>query len=167
MPSFILNEKGVATRLGQANAKPHYFLISSNKNKTIPKLGPRDRDVRAHLHISDVEYFKAHGVPKSIGEILSMTFNRTPPQPVENKATNPTPSSGGENETTEKRNQSWYLEFKDMEKQSPKPTNEAIFKKISKDHYGHDGKLETVKSAVNGIRRGKGETNRHARPGNF
>ena len=66
-------------------------------------------------------------------------------------------------ETTDQRNQRWYERFNKFAGQRPKPTHEAIFKKISLEEFGHDGKRETVKAAVNDIRRKQNETNRLAR----
>jgi len=64
------------------------------------------------------------------------------------------------NETTADRNQRWYLDFEVRRKTRSYGTKQAIFDAMSKYEFGHSGKVETIKKAVNTIRGAKGETNR-------
>jgi hypothetical protein len=65
-----------------------------------------------------------------------------------------------ENETTADRNLRWYNDFEVRRKTGRYRTKQAIFDAMSKDEFGHNGKVETIKKAVNSIRGPKGETNR-------
>jgi hypothetical protein len=65
-----------------------------------------------------------------------------------------------ENETTADRNLRWYDDFEDRRKSRSFRTNEAIFDAMSRDEFKHNGKVATIKKAVNSIRGPKGETNR-------